>query len=90
MRLEAVANLCVLVRSCVCWCVPASCVCGPFQAKYKELSRKEVGSNLYSLLPSTMETQHARESSELLSEVSSPQRPSLSRTHQARTMLNMG
>ena len=39
------------------------------QAKYKEAGKKEVNSCLYSLLPATLETQHAKETSELLSEV---------------------
>lgn len=40
-----------------------------FQAKYKEAGKKEASSCLYSLLPATLETQLAKESSELLSEV---------------------
>lgn len=39
------------------------------QTKYKEAGKKEVKTNLYSLLPLTMETQHAKEAAELLSEV---------------------
>lgn len=42
----------------------------PFvQNKYKEAGKKEVNRSLYSLLPHTMETQHAKEAAELLSEV---------------------
>lgn len=39
------------------------------QTKYKEAGKKEANSCLYSLLPHTMETQHAKEAAELLSEV---------------------
>lgn len=39
------------------------------QNKYKEAGKKEVNRSLYSLLPHTMETQHAKEAAELLSEV---------------------
>lgn len=39
------------------------------QNKYKEAGKREVSSSLYSLLPVTMETEHAKEASELLSEV---------------------
>ncbi len=39
------------------------------QTKYKEAGKKEVKTCLYSLLPHTMETQHAKEAAELLSEV---------------------
>lgn len=45
------------------------------QAKYKEAGKKEANTCLYSLLPETLETQHAKETTELLSEVKS------SRTH---------
>lgn len=37
--------------------------------KYKEAGRKEVSSSLYSTLPETMETQHAKVASQLQSEV---------------------
>ena len=37
--------------------------------KYKEAGRKGVSSSLYSTLPETMETQHAKEASQLQSEV---------------------
>ena len=40
-----------------------------FQAKYKEESLKEASDSLYHLLPETLETQHAREASDLQSEV---------------------
>lgn len=40
-----------------------------FQSKYKEEGKKEASISLYSLLPETMETQHAKEASELRSEV---------------------
>uniref|UniRef100_A0A3Q2SU50 Nebulette n=1 Tax=Fundulus heteroclitus TaxID=8078 RepID=A0A3Q2SU50_FUNHE len=39
------------------------------QAKYKEAGKKQSSSCLYALLPATLETQHAKESAELLSEV---------------------
>lgn len=41
----------------------------PFQSKYKEEGKKEAAISLYSILPETPETQHAREASELQSEV---------------------
>lgn len=41
------------------------------QTKYKEAGKKEVNTCLYSLLPETLETQHAKEAGELLSEVKS-------------------
>lgn len=37
--------------------------------KYKEDGRKKASECLYSLLPETLETQHAKEATELLSEV---------------------
>lgn len=37
--------------------------------KYKEDGKKEMSINLYSLLPETIDTQHAREVSTLQSEV---------------------
>ena len=40
-----------------------------FQAKYKEAGKKEASTSLYHLLPETLETQHAKEATELLSEV---------------------
>lgn len=40
-----------------------------FQSKYKEEGKKEASLSLYSILPETPETQHAREASELQSEV---------------------
>lgn len=40
-----------------------------FQSKYKEEGKKEAAVSLYSILPETPETQHAREASELQSEV---------------------
>lgn len=40
-----------------------------FQSKYKEEGKKEASMSLYSVLPETPETQHAREASELRSEV---------------------
>lgn len=39
------------------------------QTKYKEAGKKETSSCLYSLLPATLETQHAKETTELLSDV---------------------
>ena len=41
------------------------------QVKYKEAGKKEVNTCLYSLLPETLQTQHAKETTELLSEVRS-------------------
>lgn len=41
----------------------------PFQRKYKEAGRKAVMSSLYSILPETLETQHANEASQLQSQV---------------------
>ena len=56
------------------------------QTKYKEAGKKEVKTNLYSLLPLTMETQRAKEAAELLSEVnvevSSPDRREMCKIHQ--------
>lgn len=40
-----------------------------FQSKYKEAGRKQVSSTLYSLLPETLETQHAKDATNLLSQV---------------------
>lgn len=40
-----------------------------FQSKYKEEGKKEASMSLYSVLPETPEIQHAREASELRSEV---------------------
>lgn len=37
--------------------------------KYKEEGKKEMSINLYSLLPATIDTQHAKELSDLQSEV---------------------
>lgn len=42
------------------------------QAKYKEEGRKEVGVSLYSVLPDTPDTQHAKELQVLQSEVDPP------------------
>ena len=39
------------------------------QVKYKEDGKKEMSINLYSLLPETIDTQHAKEVSNLQSEV---------------------
>lgn len=39
------------------------------QAKYKEASKKEANSCLYHQLPETLETQHAKEATELQSQV---------------------
>lgn len=44
---------------------------GLLQLKYKEEGKKDVSINLYSVLPETLETQHAREASALQSEVHS-------------------
>lgn len=40
-----------------------------FQMKYKETGKKDVMSSLYSTLPETLETQHAKEASQLQSQV---------------------
>jgi len=39
------------------------------QVKYKEDGKKEMSINLYSLLPETIDTQHAKEVSKLASQV---------------------
>lgn len=39
------------------------------QIKYKEAGKKELSTCLYSVLPLTMDMQHAKEAGELLSEV---------------------
>ena len=39
------------------------------QNKYKEAGKKELVKSLYSLLPETKETQHAKEQAQLYSEV---------------------
>lgn len=49
-------------------------VSDPFQRKYREAGRKAATSSLYSTLPETLETQHAREMSQLQSRVSPPSR----------------
>lgn len=43
--------------------------CLSLQVKYKEDGKKEMSINLYSLLPQTIDTQHAGEASKLQSEV---------------------
>lgn len=40
-----------------------------FQRKYKEAGKKGVASSLYCTLPETLETRHAKEASQLHSEV---------------------
>lgn len=40
-----------------------------FQVKYKEAGKKEVSSSLYSKLPETLETKHAKDVSQLQSQV---------------------
>lgn len=40
--------------------------------RYKEAGKKGVNSCLYSLLPETLETAHAKEASELCSDVRAP------------------
>ena len=40
-----------------------------FQAKYKEASKKQASTPLYHRLPETLETQHAKEASQLQSQV---------------------
>jgi len=42
------------------------------QSKYKEASKKDLGSSLYSVLSETKDTQHAREQTQLHSEVPLP------------------
>lgn len=44
-----------------------------WQNKYKEAGKKELLNSLYSVLPETKETQHAKEQSQLCSEVRSGQ-----------------
>lgn len=46
-----------------------SCLVFITQNKYKEAGKKEMVKCLYSLLPETKETQHAKEQSQLHSEV---------------------
>lgn len=43
-----------------------------FQLKYKEDGKKEMNMNLYSLLPDTLDTQHAKEQSQSQSQVLPP------------------
>lgn len=43
-----------------------------FQLKYKEDGKKEMNRNLYSLLPDTLDTQHAKEQSRSQSQVLPP------------------
>lgn len=43
-----------------------------FQLKYKEDGKKEMNMNLYSLLPETLDTQHAKEQSQSQSQVLTP------------------
>lgn len=40
-----------------------------FQTKYKEASKKQTSTSLYHRLPETLETQHAKEASQLQSQV---------------------
>lgn len=40
-----------------------------FQSKYKQEGKKQLVNSLYSLLPETSETQHAKELAQLYSEV---------------------
>lgn len=51
-----------------CDCIQA-CLAFSNQVKYKEDSKKEMSASLYSLLPATIATQHAREASDLQSQV---------------------
>lgn len=44
------------------------------QVKYREASRKQASAALYHQLPETMETQHAKEASQLQSQVRSHKR----------------
>lgn len=48
------------------------CVFVFFQSKYKEEGRKQVSGALYSLLPETLETQHAKDATNLLNQVKDP------------------
>lgn len=48
------------------------CVFVCFQSKYKEAGRKQASGALYSLLPETLETQHAKDATDLLSQVEEP------------------
>lgn len=43
--------------------------CRVFQAKYKEASKRQASTSLYHRLPETLETQHAKEASQLQSQV---------------------
>lgn len=49
----------------------------PFQWKYKEAGKKAATSSLYSTLPETLETQHARAASQLQSPVGGVQPPEM-------------
>lgn len=44
-------------------------LCCVFKAKYKEASKKQTSASLYHRLAETLETQHAKEASQLQSEV---------------------
>lgn len=46
-----------------------------FQSKYKQEGKKQLVNSLYSLLPETSETQHAKELAQLYSEVHNRPRP---------------
>lgn len=47
----------------------ANCTNCVFQAKYKKASKKDTSTSLYHRLPETLETQHAKEASQLQSQV---------------------
>lgn len=49
--------------------------CFLFQSKYKQAGKKELVNCLYSLLPETKETQHAKEQTQLYSEVRNDPQP---------------
>lgn len=52
----------------------SGCILFRLKVKYKEDGRKEMSVNLYSLLPDTLDTQHAKELSDTRSEVGSSSR----------------
>lgn len=62
----------ILIHHCCCCCclrLLTAADCDPSQAKYKDAAKKEASSCEYHQLPETLETQHAKEASQLQSEV---------------------
>ena len=47
----------------------SGCILFPHKVKYKEEGKKEMSENLYSLVPDAIDTQHAKELTEMQSEV---------------------